>query len=337
VDPNHIGDMLISSPVYKALKSNLPDAQVDAFIYPFARVALAGNPFVDTMHDLPRGSLLKQLKAAFRLRRKKYDLVLQVNTSLRTNLLMWIIGRRYRLGYDFAHRGCLNNVRVPIETRTARTRYRLDESLDLLEKAFGWNITDRKMVFNVTDENRKRIAELFRQNGIPEGQMLIGLHPHFRRTWEGEPEWEPEKFARLVNLLLKQYHAAIIITGVSDDVEYIRRIIAAVDEPGRVVNLAEQLSFQEMGALLLRVKVFITVNTGPMHIAIAQNVPTVALMRATPAFITFPLNNPIFQYLEGKREKTYTPFDLSYEKDSSIQKIEVSDVLAIVESLFKII
>ena len=82
---------------------------------------------------------------------------------------------------------------------------------------------------------------------------------------------------------------------------------------------------------------FITVNTGPMHIAIAQNVPTVALMRATPAFITFPLNNPIFQYLEGKREKTYTPFDLSYEKDSSIQKIEVSDVLTKVESLFKII
>ena len=98
VDPNFIGDMLFSSPVYKSLKQNLPATDVDALVYPFTKEILSANPFIDRIHCLPKGNLLRQLRTLLTLRRARFDLVLQLNTSLRTNFLMWLIGSRYRLG-----------------------------------------------------------------------------------------------------------------------------------------------------------------------------------------------------------------------------------------------
>src|SRR5437867_13263686 len=96
VDPNFIGDMLLSSPVYRALKRNLPSARVETLIYAFTRDALSMNPFIDEIHLLPGGNLLRQLPALLSLSRKKYDLVLHLNTLLRTTFLLFLFGSSYR-------------------------------------------------------------------------------------------------------------------------------------------------------------------------------------------------------------------------------------------------
>lgn len=335
IDPNHLGDMLLSSPVYRALKDNIPTARVDALIYKFAKPGIEKNPYVSRIYELPKGSLFIQLKTILQCRNCHYDLVLQLNTSLRTNVMMYIIGKKIRVGYDYANRGCLNNVRVPISTRTARTRYRVDECVDLLEKAFGWKISNRLMIFPVTDQENEKVTKILNQYGISTVDVLIGLHPHFRRTWKNEPEWEPEKFAKLIDDIVNRYHVKIVITGIDEDREYVNRIIQTTIHPNEVVNLVSKLSFQEMGALLQRVKIFITVNTSPMHIAVAQNTPTVAMMRATPPFITFPMNNPRFHYLVGGGVKPYDPNKLDYEFGSMIHKIEINQVINKVDFLFK--
>ena len=61
VDPNYIGDMLFSSPIYRVLKKNLATARIEALVYPFTAEILSANPFIDKIHYLPKGNLIQQL------------------------------------------------------------------------------------------------------------------------------------------------------------------------------------------------------------------------------------------------------------------------------------
>jgi len=337
VNPNHLGDMIMDSPVFRVLKEKFPRARLDVLTYSFTKPALYHNPYIDSLLDFPRTSFLKQAIVAFSMRRNKYHLILQLNTSLKTNFLMRLMGGVIRLGYDYKRCGFFNTVRIPIPTRTARTRYRVDESLDLFEKAFGWKIANRRMDFFVSEKEREKIAALWTLYHLDGAKIVFALHPHFRRTWKDEPEWSPEKFASLVNQLVLRYHAMIIMTGSVDDREFIGAICDAVERKENIVNLAGELSFHEVASLYEKVKLLISVNTGPVHAAIALKVPVLVLIRATPPFITLPKDNPLVRYLEGERDVPYNPYALDYELGSAIDKIEVSDVLAEIESMLDIL
>jgi len=296
VDLNFIGDMLFTSPVYKALKNNFQNSNVEALVYPFVSGIVSANPFVDNVSTIPKVNLLKQLSTLLKLRNKKFDLVLQLNTSLRTNFLMWIIGGKYRLGYDYANRGCFNNIRVPIATRTARTRYRVDECIELLEQAFGWKISDREMVLPVAMEHKQKVFELLDKFGVIDTDILIGIQANCRGTWK-ERKWEQSKFSDLANKLIEKYKSKIVFTGSKDDTEYLCTIIQGIKFSDNVINFAGKTNLMELAALLQRVNVFISVNTGPMQIAVSQKTPTAVLMGVTPPVITYPMNVPIFQYV----------------------------------------
>lgn len=332
VDPNFIGDMLLSSPVYRALKDNLPGARVETLVFPFTTDALSANPFIDRIHTLPRGSFIKQLKASILLRKEKFDLVLQLNTSLKTNFLMWLIGDRYRLGYDYKERASFNNIRIPIKTRTARTRYRVDECLGLLEQAFGWKITDREMILQVADEYQKSVSHLLEKAGVHPTDILIGIHANCRDTWK-ERRWVQSKFSELSNDLINTYNAKIVYTGSKDDLEYVKTIIDGVESPQNVINVVGKTSLMELAALLRRLDVLVTVNTGPMQIAVSQKTPTVVLMGVTPPVVTYPSNVDIFQYVWNGEEQSDAQLKVDPKDSMRMESIEVTDVLEKVKYL----
>jgi len=156
-DLNYMGDMLMSSPVMRALKRNGVE-QVDVIAYDFCIPVLWGNPYIDEIFIVSNWK--DKWKQAWRARKRKYDLILQLNTSLYTNILMWVAGGSERLGYNHRGRGLLNTIRVPIAHRTAHGGNRVRECLDLLERGLGWKCDDERMIFiggtqkiNVQDYN----------------------------------------------------------------------------------------------------------------------------------------------------------------------------------------
>jgi len=163
VDLNFMGDMLMSSPVIRELKTRLTQTvpiwrsgdsisgvkwppQIDVMCYENCVPIVRANPYVDKIYPVKRRFPLWQAyKAWFR----DYDLVMQLNTSLLTNFLICLTGGKLTLGYDYRHRGFLLDVRIPISHRTARSGNRIRENLDLLERAFGWKCKDERMEFRV--------------------------------------------------------------------------------------------------------------------------------------------------------------------------------------------
>ncbi len=330
VDLNFLGDMLLSSPVYRALKHNLPGARVEALVFAFAAPALRANPFVDEIHTVRSTSFLRQLLGTLGRRKAGYDLVLQLNTSLKTNFLLWLTGARLRLGYDYAFRGCLNTLRVPIQTRTAKSKRRTDECVELLERAFGWTIADRSMIFQVAERDLDEVHTLLEQSGVGKGDTVIGIHAHCRQGKRFR-EWGRDRFASLAGALAQRHGAAIVLTGSQDDAADVQALAASIRPAQRVISLAGRLSLGQMAALLSRLTVFVTVNTGPMHIAIAVGTPTVAIIGGTPAFIVYPTDDPRFTYVADPALRDWDPAALRPRYVPALDSVPVDDVLARVE------
>lgn len=306
VDLNFLGDMLMSSPVVRALKEHFPESRIDVLGYAIVGPALQANPYIDVLHLVKRPRTRIPLGVVPALRRERYDLVLQLNTSLLVNLLMLLIGGRYRLGYNYAHRGCLNTIRVPIRARTARAGNRVDECIALVEQAFGWTVVDRRMVLRIPDEARDRVARVLQEEHLADAPLLIAMHTNCRQDQE-QRRWKGDQFAALARRLIAETKCTVLFTGGREDHAYVESIVRTVADPVHARNLAGTLSLIETAALLKRAHLFVTINTGPMHLALAVDVPTVAIVGGTPAAVVCPSGNPLFRFLEDPALRLWDP------------------------------
>ena len=332
VDLNFLGDMLLASPVFRALRQAFPNARIDALVYEIAAPAVRINPFLDHVHTIAARSVWGGFRTGLLMRRERYDLVCQLNTSLLVNTLLWTIGSRLRLGYDYRHRGCLLNIRVPIAARTARMGRRTDECVELLERAFGLTIPDRSMIFPVSDASRRRVALLLTEAGIGPGDVLIGMHVNCRQG-RALRRWDASRFAELGRLLLERHAVRLVFTGGAEDGPYIQTITSRTGSPERILVAAGRVSFEDLGALLERLTVFVTLNTGPMHIAVAVGTPTVAIIGGTPAAVVYPRDDDRFRYVEDPALQSWDPGSGRMRVPSALNSITPADVLAQVEAL----
>jgi ADP-heptose:LPS heptosyltransferase len=287
VDPAFIGDMVMSSPAYRAVKSNLPGVRLDAMIFQAGRPVFRNNPFVDRLHVIPNDSLLGQVRTAIRLRRERYDVIINLYTGLRMNFLCWLIGAPLRVGYNYRHRGCFHNRRVPIETRTVLSIYRPEECLILLEMAFGWTIPDRSMVFTVFEDDVKAVDGILGSLGCGPDDVLVGFHTNSlsRRDLK---LWEPEKFALLADRMIRKYGVKIVFTGSDSDRHHVDSIVRLIENGGSVVSMTGRVNLSQLGALLKRFALFVSIDTGPLHISIAVDTPTLGLIGGVPLDIVIP-------------------------------------------------
>jgi ADP-heptose:LPS heptosyltransferase len=296
VDPAFIGDMVRSTPAYRAVKERIPGVRLDAMIFEAGRPVFRHNPNVDELHVIPRRSLIGQLRTVLRLRRERYDVIINLYTGLRMNFYCWLIGAPLRVGYNFRHRGCFHNRRVPIATRTVQTIYRPEECLILLERAFGWTIGERNMVFSVFDEDRRAVDEVLGRLGCGPGDVLVGFHTNCVSRRD-EKLWEDGRFAGLADEMIRKYGVKIVFTGSEADRSHVDSIITLVRNREGVVSTVGLVNLSQLGALLRRFALFVTLDTGPLHISIAVDTPTFALVGGVPLDLGIPPGRPRFRGL----------------------------------------
>jgi ADP-heptose:LPS heptosyltransferase len=146
-DLNFMGDMLQSSPVMRCLKQNGVQ-RVDVICYDFCEEVLKANPYVDNIYPV-RNKLWVLYESILARLFFRYDLILQLNTSLITNIFMAVAGGRDRLGYNYRGLGILHTIRIPLKHRAHKgTTYRVRQNLELLEKGLGWTCENEEMIFD---------------------------------------------------------------------------------------------------------------------------------------------------------------------------------------------
>jgi heptosyltransferase-3 len=276
----HHGDVLLASPVFTALQQAAPGCEIDALVYADTAPMLQEHPAIAQIHCIDRNwkrrGLVAQARAEWALlsalRRRRYDLVVHLTGHPRGAWLARLTGARWAVAprrpgkfwrKSFSHLYPGANPR----------RHTVETHLDALRRlGLQPGADDRRLVMVPGNEAEGRIDNLLAAHRVVVGGF-VHLHPASRWLFKC---WTADKVALLADALAAR-GLPVVVTAAPDPAE--KALIAAVLAAARapLVDLSGQLSLRELAALTARARLFVGVDSAPMHIAAAMGTPVVAL------------------------------------------------------------
>ncbi len=302
IRPDHLGDVLLTTPAIRALKqsSRLPQsAQLVGLVGPWAAEALAAYPEVDLVLTLPFPGFTRQPKEsylspyvrAFQWARKVRQLRAEAAIILRPDhwwgaMLAYLAGIPRRVGYD------LPDVRPFLTHALPHQRdHMVIQSLRLVEWWTG--PVDPKAIhfsFPVADPDRSYINTLLASSGVAAHRPVVIIHPG-----AGTPlkRWLPEHWALVADRLADRLDAAVVFTGSDREHSQIWQIMDKMRNRG--ISLAGETNVPQLAALFERAAVALGPDSGPLHLAVASGTPTVHLFGPADPAEFGPFGDPTRQ------------------------------------------
>jgi len=274
-----IGDLLMTLEAIGLVRRLAPDAAIDLAVGSWNGDLASLIPGVEAVdlvdvpwlaRDGPGSSWPALVAHAWRWRRRRYDLVVNFEPDIRSNFLAWVSGARRRSGYSTGGgRAFLTNAwaydpSVHVSTNAARLAGR---ALDAPETAR----TDRSgpIRLHLTDEVRARADALLPSAGTP----LVGVHASGGRP---SKQWHPDRFGDAVRQIAGRRGATVVLTGGAADRSLVDAVASRLEDTP-VVDLAGRVDLVTLAAVLARLDLLVTGDTGPMHLAAAVGTSVVAL------------------------------------------------------------
>jgi len=280
-----IGDIVLTTPVIRSVRAACPDAYIAYMGEANAVRLLEGNPFLDEIipYSYGRPGAFEQVRVGMLLRRRKFDLAVDLFGNPRSAVLTRLSGARVRVGPERSGRGRLYTIRVADDgaRRTAvefHNRY--------IAAAGIPPVASKTELFLSPEEKRDAAAYLrwaCMEGKTPDpARPLVGIHPG--ATWPAK-KWLPERFAELADTLRSRLRAQVIITAGPGDAGAVSALTAgAVSAPAAL----KVLPLRQLAAVISCCSAFVSNDAGPMHIAAALGVPTVGLFGPGEESIWFP-------------------------------------------------
>jgi len=267
----HMGDVVLATPVTRSLKKKFPAATIDILVRPLAEDAAKHNPYINHVIVYDEFPSLVHL-----LQNKAYDLALSLKSDSIGSMLIGLSGARYRIGYD-------SDSQAKFFTHTIKEPTKIlhesEKQLELL-KPLGLIHQDSHVEFNVS---ANETASLYQKLDLSTTKPIVVLCPF---SSHAHKDWLADRWVTLINHLSKK--AQCILIGSDQELLDIQVINTKADNVALIA--AGQLTLGESAALIKIAKLFITVDTGPMHIAQAFETPVIALMGPTHSRVWGPRN-----------------------------------------------
>lgn len=297
-----IGDVVFTTPIPRALKRAFPGAHLSYLVERSAAAVVAGNPNIDDVIVVDRergaGRVLADLALARRLRRARYDVVIDLHGGPRASWLTWATGAPQRIGYTIRGRSWMYTHTVE-RPRDLRPRHSVVNQWDLLEAIHGWpgdapDPARHAVEMPLDAAADARMAQRLREAGVTDRDEVIVLH-----VSAGNPfrRWPEDSFVALVESLASTSpNRRIVLSSGPSDREAAFRIAAAArarlgEHSGQVVDLGE-FNLVELRVLVERSRLFIGGDTGPLHIAATTSTPIVGIYGPTLEERSAPWRDP---------------------------------------------
>jgi len=289
---NWLGDALFSTAVIRNIRRNFPDSYLACIIPSRCYAVLKGNPHLDDIiifdeKDRHKGTLEKLGFISY-LKAKRFDTVFLLHRSFSRALLCWMAGIPQRIGYYTRKRGFLLTKKiVPLSSDSL---HRIDYYLNIIEKA-GLRVEDRFPEFFIKEEDQDSSNAFLAGKGITPDDFLVGINPG--GNWMPK-RWPREYWARLADLLIDKLKAEVIITGALTDISLAREIQVLMK--GKPILATGLFNLKQFAALSRRLDLFISADSGPLHIANAAGCKNIiAIFGPTSVKVTapYPLKNVV--------------------------------------------
>ncbi len=281
----NIGDVILMTPVLRALKENFPEAKISVALNSESACLLEGHPLLHRVFAYERRfkkrnflrTLVYEIRFFLRLRRQKFDLTLDFDQGDRSAWYGWLCGARERWTY-WKRRNRLMS-RLPMHTRTFEFPpthlHQVEWHLRMLSEA-GLRVPE-KPVLEVQVSGQDHAWAVARKKEWGAGRLVL-VHPIARWLFK---RWDPVKMAQVIDWLQQERKALVVISngGTARELKKVRKILESCSTTPLL--LAGETTLSQLAALIQLGDCFLGIDTGPMHLAAAVGTPVVSLFGAT--------------------------------------------------------
>ena len=269
IKPRGIGDIILSTIVLDNLKAALPHSEIHYLTEEFAKRAVENNPFVSKILTFQKSDFVFSIIR--KVRKEKYDLVLDLWSNPKTAQITFLSSAKYRDGYSKRGRKYAYNI---LGIPGTIGKHAAEDNLVLL-KSLDIPIISKKIIYNTTKEE-KIFAEKFIKEVVDQNEnTLIGIIPS--GGWESK-RCDAVKWIEICEEIQKNIPSKfIILWGPGDENDV--KIISEKLKPMPIV--VPKTSFGELTALIEKCDLVIANDSGPMHAAAALNIPTIGIFGPT--------------------------------------------------------
>lgn len=291
-----LGDTLWATPALRSLRNRYPDSAISLLTTELGQELLERNKMIDELFVLEAPLLWSAFRLFPLLRKRQFDAILIFHASQRFILpfaalldVPRIIGTQgQHKDLDFLLTQALEN--TP-QHEIAR-RLALVQAVGAPPVAIG-------LEFPLLKTEEQEAQQFLSRQEIPDHLPLVGLHPGAKNAFK---QWPPECFIEVGRRLVQHTGCQIIVSGDADEASLVYEIASQI--PG-AIPLAGELSVGPLAALIKRYALFITNDTGPMHLAFAVKTPTLAIFGPTDPAFCGPWHTQHAEVIA--RQKTCTP------------------------------
>ncbi len=277
VRTDRLGDVVLATPLVRALRVTFPDAFIGVLVQPYTRDVLMHNPrideiLVDDAHGEHKGrrGFWQQVSM---LRTRKFDTALLLLPTERAAWMLFFAGIPRRIGVGTKLYGVLTFMQGVSRHKYIPLRHEADYCMDL-GRRIGVRSDDLRPEVFITDEERLAAKKLLSNAGVEENDTIIGLHAD---SGNSSPSWEIARYGELAEYIARRTPETVKLVFTDN------ATAAPLPRSRRIVNLRGKLPLRELMGVLSWLRLLVSSNTGPMHIAAGLQVPTISLFCPLPA------------------------------------------------------
>jgi heptosyltransferase-2 len=277
---NWVGDAVMTLPALRALRRALPEAKISLLVKPWVSPLFVNDPHVDEtiVYGDEYQGIIGKIKISRVLSKKGFCSAILFQNAFDAALISFLAGIKERVGYNRDRRGFLLTTAVPVP-HNGQKMHHIHYYLNLLEQLGIKSEFSAPYIYLSLDE-RLSARELLKDMKRP----ILGINPG--AAFGSAKRWFPERFAEVANWFFKDTAGSVVIFGGESEVGIAQEINKLI--PENKLLLAGKTSLRELVSLISECDVFITNDSGPLHIAYAVGTPLVAIFGSTDPELTGP-------------------------------------------------
>jgi heptosyltransferase-2 len=284
---NWVGDGVMSLPAIASVRLTFPRAKISILAKPRVADLFHKNPVVDGVflyespgiHQGPRG----KWRLARELKKEGFEMAVLLQNAFEAALLSFLARIPRRAGYDRDGRGLLLTHPVTVDQRIKKA-HQVDYYLGLVA-SLGFHPVERVPSLKVSREGQEEAGRRLQALGLQDSSRLVGISPG--ATYGPAKQWFPERYGALADRVVRNLGASVLIFGNEGDKKVAWQVCQNARAP--LIDLTGKTTLGQAMALISRCRLFVTNDSGLMHVAAALGIPVVAIFGSTDPERTAPL------------------------------------------------
>ena len=267
----HLGDLTLTTPFIHALRKAAPDAHITYLADEKLKDVVLYNPYLDEVITVDKkgrdNSLLALMSCARRLSKMDFDIVINLHPNERCSFICALTKTGLRVGATHTMFRPLWDIHIPLD----RTIHAADMYLDVLHELGVKDLKHNGLEIFPSEEHVQQAENFWRNNGVFATDKLVGFNIGSAVVTK---RWAPDRFAKVADTLAEKGYKPVFFGGTMDE-EMVQEAVALMKTTPVVATGA--FTIGALAAAMCRCSLIITNDSGPMHVAISQKVPVVAM------------------------------------------------------------